>query len=65
MTAKNPLTVERTIGFKERIWTGLSAPKTQKADRQNGGNFGQMFGVGFGAHAPLKGELSTRVYDFT
>jgi hypothetical protein len=65
MTAKNPFTVERTIGFWWRIWTGLPAPKTQKAGRQNGGNFGQVFGAGFGAHAPLKGELSKPVYDFT
>jgi hypothetical protein len=65
MTAKNPFTVERTIGFSGRIWTGLSAPKTLEPGRQKVGNFGQMFGAGFGAHAPLKGELSKRVYDFT
>ena len=65
MTAKNALTVERTIGFGRRIWTGLSAPKTLEAGRQNGRDFGQVFGAGFGAHAPLKGELSKRVYDFT
>jgi hypothetical protein len=65
MTAKNPLTVERTIGFSGRIWTGLSAPKTLEPGRQNGGDFGQVFGAGFGAHAPMNGEVSKRVYDFT
>jgi hypothetical protein len=44
MTAKNLLTVERTIGFRGRIWTGLSAPKTQKAGCQNGGDFIEILG---------------------
>jgi hypothetical protein len=53
MTAKNPLAVERTIGFKGRIWTGLSAPKTQKAGRQNGGDLGQFSTtLGFNRHRP-------------
>jgi hypothetical protein len=65
MTAKNPLTVELTIGFEGRIWTGLSAPKTQKAGRQNGGDFGQMFSRILGGHAPLNGSRSKHVHDFT
>jgi hypothetical protein len=65
MTAKNRLTVERTIGFGGRIWTGLSALKTQKAGRQNGGDFGQVLGRRFGWHSPLNGKRSERVYDFT
>jgi hypothetical protein len=65
MTAKNLLTVEQTIGFRGRIWTGLSATKTQKAGRQNGGDFGQVLGAGFGGHAPLNGKRSKRVHDFT
>jgi hypothetical protein len=46
MTAKNPFTVERTIVFRERIWTGLSAPKTQKAGRQKVGNRFKSFACG-------------------
>jgi hypothetical protein len=65
MTAKSRLTVERTIGLRGRIWTGLSGPKTQKAGRQNGGDFGQVLGRGFGRHAPLNGKRSERVHDFT
>jgi hypothetical protein len=65
ITARNLLTVELTIGLKEQIWTGLSAPKTQKAGRQNGGDFGQVLGRRFGWHSPLNGKRSERVYDFT
>jgi hypothetical protein len=65
MTAKNPLAVERTIGFRGRIWTGLSAPKTQKAGRQNVGDFGEVVMRDFCGHAPLNGSPSSYVYDFT
>jgi len=65
ITAKNLHTVELTIGLKRRIWTGLSALKTQKAGRQDAGNFGQVFGGGFDGHAPLNGSPSERVYYFT
>jgi hypothetical protein len=65
MTAKNRLTVERTIGFRGRIWTGLSAPETQKAGRQNGGDFGQVVSRVLGRHAPLKGSVQRAPNDFT
>jgi hypothetical protein len=65
MTAKNPLTVERTIGLRGRIWTGLPALKTQKAGRQNGGDFGQVLDLAFRGHAPLNGKRWEYVYDFT
>jgi len=65
ITAKDPLTVERTIGLEREIWTGLSAPKTQKAGRQNGGDFGEMVMRDFYGHAQLNGSPSWYVYDFT
>jgi len=60
-----PLTVERTIGFDGRILTGLSALKTQKAGRQNGGDFGEVVIWDLCGHAPLNGSPSRYVYDFT
>jgi hypothetical protein len=59
------LTVERTIGVDGRILTGLSALKTQKAGRQNGGDFGQAVSKILNGHAPMNGCRFKRVYNFT
>ena len=47
ITPRIALTVERTIGSGRQIWTGLSALKTQKAGRQNGGGFFELGGMRF------------------
>jgi hypothetical protein len=60
-----PLTVEQTIGVDGRILTGLPSLETQKAGRQNAGDFGQVIARVLNQHAPLNVKRSERVHDFT
>jgi len=57
--------VKQTFSELRRFLAGLPGLQTREAGGQDFGNFDQMFVLGGGGHAPLNGERSEPVYDFT